>query len=92
MTAVIVQTKWQGVEVGWNRFLISVSCASCLMKNKAKNFLMRADIFIYITSPSSSHFIYACTRVSSHVTEHSPFFAVLYKIFTEQVAWIGNAQ
>jgi len=41
---------------------------------------MRADIFIYITSPSFSPFIYACTRVSSHVTEHSPFFSVLYNI------------
>jgi len=32
MTAVIVLTKWQGVEVGWNHFLVSVLCASCLVK------------------------------------------------------------
>jgi len=93
MTAVIAQTKWQGDEVGWNHFLVSVLCVSCLVKkNKAKNFLMRADIRIYITSPSSSPFICAYTRVSSHVTEHSPFFSVLSKIFTVWVTWSGNAQ
>jgi hypothetical protein len=37
-------------------------------------------------SDESSILIDACTRVSSPVTEHFPFFSVLSQIFTEQVA------